>query len=133
MSVITDKARKASFSAMNKCSSIGKVSVKTGLHIFDSFVKPVLTYGSEIWSLGKEIDEIETVQLRFLKMLLNVKESTANVAMYAETGRYPIYIQYRINVIKYVGRLIKMHDDNIVRKAYLELYKLHNLNLRKDI
>ena len=34
-------------------------------------------------------------------------------------------------MIKYVGRLIQLQDNSIAKKAYLELYKLHNLGFNK--
>ena len=70
---ICDKARKATFAALNKWKGLGKFSPKIGWKLFDTFVQPVIKYGSEIWNYGKEISEIERVQFKFLNMLLGVK------------------------------------------------------------
>ena len=34
---------------MNKCFERHKPKIKTLLHVFDHTVKPILTYGSEVW------------------------------------------------------------------------------------
>ena len=84
---IGDMARKASFGALRRCKSLGKVTPRIGLHLFDRIVLPVIEYACEIWGDGKEKKELESVQLKFIKMLLGVKTSTSTLAVYAETGR----------------------------------------------
>ena len=126
---VKDKSRKASFVALKKCSGIGKISTKIGIQLFNSYVQPVLEYGSEIWSKGKEFAVIESVQLGFLKMLLGVKGSTASCAIYAETGQFPTYIRYCIKTFKYYCRLLCMNNNPIVKKVFLELDKLDKLGL----
>ena len=66
------KAERAIFS-LNSKYKLNKYSVKIALHIFQSCMQLVLTYGSEIWSpyLNFDYDKwdicsIETVQLRFM-------------------------------------------------------------------
>ena len=91
-----EKALRACFAAVRKCSSLGRVTPKISLQLFDSFVSPVLEYGCEIWSKGKKIEEIEKIQLKFLKMILGVKRSTCTNAVYAEIGRFPVHIRYKV-------------------------------------
>ena len=97
--------------------------------MYDTFAKSVTEYGSEIWTLGREFQDIESVQLRFIKMLLGVKSSTTNVATYAETARYPMYINFQLKIVKFYIRLIQMCNDCIVKKVFLELLKLDHLGL----
>ena len=78
-----EKALKACFAAVKKCSSVGRVTPKISLQLFDSIVSPVLEYGCEIWSTGKQVDTIEWVQLSYFKMVLGVTNSTATMAIYA--------------------------------------------------
>ncbi len=65
-----EKALKACFVAIKKCSSIGRVTPKISLQLFDSFVLPVLEYGCEIWSNGAQVEKLERIQLKFLKLML---------------------------------------------------------------
>jgi hypothetical protein len=129
---VSDKARKASFAAMNKCKGMGKISPKIGLKMFDTFVLPVIEYGSEIWSCGREIIEIERVQLKFLKMLLGVKQSTASCAILAETGRYPLYIRSRLKVLKFYFRIVLLNNYSVVKNVFLQLQMLDRLGFVKN-
>ena len=129
---VKDKARKASFAAMKKCNGIGKITPKIGFQLFDSYVQPVIEYGSEIWSRGREYPDIESVQLGFIKMLMCVKNSTASCAVYGETGRYPTYIKFCIKLFKYYYRLLFMNSNIIANKLFLELCKLDKLGLTKN-
>jgi hypothetical protein len=120
----SDKALKACFVAVKKCSSLGKVTPKIGLQLFDSFVLPVLEYASEIWSSGGPKKELERVQLRFIKMILGVKSSTATGAVYAETGRTPISIRHKLKTVKYWMRLTRLNNAMIVKQVYHMLREL---------
>ena len=44
-----NKALKAFFSVKSKFNNFQEVPLKTCLKLFDSLLKPILTYGSEIW------------------------------------------------------------------------------------
>jgi hypothetical protein len=125
--ITSEKALKACFVATKKCSALGRVTPKISLQLFDSFVSPVLEYGCEVWSTGKQVVAIERIQLRYLKMLLGVKNSTTTMAVYAELGRMPVYIRFKIRIIKYWLRLCQLPDSMLVKKAYLMLKELDNL------
>ena len=45
-------------------------------------------YGSEIWGFYKS-DDIEKVQMRFLKQVLGVRKQTSNIAVYREFRKIP--------------------------------------------
>jgi exonuclease III len=122
-----DQALKACFSVLRKCSAVGKISPKIGLHMFDACVLPILNYACEIWGQGKEFVNIERIQLKFIKMLLGVKSSTATYAVYAETGRYPIYIKQIICTVKFYFRLQNLDNSMIVKKIFNMLKDLDAL------
>ena len=127
MSYISDKARKCSFSVARKCAAVGIPSPKISFQLYDTFTSSVLNYASEIWSTSKETPCIERVQLRFLKQLLGVKDSTCSVAIYGETGRFPVYVKQRCSLIKYWYRIVTKNDSTLVKKAYLMLRQLDSL------
>ena len=69
--------------------------------VFDTLVKPIVLFNSEIW--GINIDkELEQFHLSFMKRILGVKKLTNTCLIYAETGRYPLYICIYIRIVKYV-------------------------------
>ena len=82
-------------------------SIQTLVHIFDYTVKPVFTYGSEIWGAHKILSssnvksdfienlvlnsKTEQLHLKFLRYILGVGRKSATLAVLGETGRYPMY------------------------------------------
>ena len=93
--------------------------------MFDAQVKPIIMYGAEIWGLTS-YKPVENVHTFALKKLLNVSPRTPNDMVYAETGRYPLYICTYVACIKYWLRLTRMNASRLPRKAYNMLLLLHN-------
>ena len=77
-------ALKALFKLKKEMGCFFRSKVKVTLQLFDSLVKPILLYGSEIW--GIENDEpdsrnpIEAVHITFCKPLLGTSRSSTNNA-----------------------------------------------------
>ena len=91
--------------------------LSTMFQLFDAFVGSTLNYASEIWGFSKN-KEIERIHLKFCKLLLNVKSSTASMGIYGELGRYPLYINRYVRIIKFWCKIIS--SENIIVK---HLYK----------
>jgi hypothetical protein len=89
-----------------------KLDVKTKLLLFDRMVMPILTYCSEIWGIHNTTD-IEKVHLRFCKKILGVKNSTPNIAVLGELGRYPLSVICKERVLKYWLK-IRSHPNSIM-------------------
>ena len=123
-SYIAQKASRAYFCNFQKVTSIGQLTPRVYLHLFDSYVNPVLSYASELWCDTKEIHCVERIQLRFLKYLLCVKDSTCSFAVWGETGRYPIYIHHMFKLVKYWSRVVCLDQNTLVRKSYNKLKSL---------
>ena len=62
---------------------IMQLPVDMQIELFNKLVKPILLYGCEIWGFGN-IDVIECVQLKFIKYILKLKNSTPNYMVYGE-------------------------------------------------
>ena len=121
------KGLRALFGVMRKCKSVGRLSPKISMNLFDTFVLPVLEYGCEVWAKGMPIQAIEGVQLKFLKMTLGVKKSTATAAVYSETGRFPLYLRQKVRIVKYWIRLERLGDDSVVKVVFDMLKHLDSL------
>ena len=130
MDNVPKKAMKTIFAVMKKCKSIGKLTPKIAITLFDTYVLPILEYGCEIWSKGELHQSVEAVQLKFLKMMLGVKNNTATVAIYAETGRFPLYLRQKVRIVKYWIRLERLKDNTIVKTVFNMLKKLDNLGYK---
>ena len=98
------KSMKAYFKLQN-CLSSTNPSIDTFLHLYDHTIKPILTYGSEIWgmfsvdsfSCRKKNDyrfekffstsHTEQSHVNILKYILGVNRKTTNIAVMSELGR----------------------------------------------
>ena len=85
--------------------------------MFDSYILPILEYNSMLWCMGKQHNDMEKVQIRYLKSLLGVRKQTPTLAVYAETGRFPLVVRQKINMIKYWGRLMSLPSYDILNKC----------------
>jgi hypothetical protein len=89
---------------------------KTYCQLFDAFVGSILNYSCEVWGFTKS-KQLETLHLKFCKRLLGVKQSTCNMGVYGELGRYPLYITRHCRIIKYWCKLVNT-ENVIMRKIY---------------
>ena len=69
------------------------------LESYDSTVLPIMLYGCEIWG-NSNTDVLDSLYLKYLKMILGVQGKTCNNMVFGELGRFPLetYIKksYRI-------------------------------------
>ena len=86
-----------------------------------------MEYGSEIWCSGKNISDLETVHLGFLKYTLGVKRSTSSLAIYGETGRFPLVLRQQDNAVKLWFRLKFSKAQKPINHVFSELENLHSL------
>ena len=90
--------------------------------LFDTMLKPILTYGCEIYG-SSNYTCIETFHKKFMKETLNVKKSTNTAMIYAETGRYPLTIHINKCMIKYWLKVINSEDCKLIKVVYTEMLK----------
>ena len=87
------------------------------LDFFNKLIKPVLLYGCEIWALGN-LDIIERVQLKFLKLILNIKKSTASYMIYGELGIYPLEIDIKARMTSFWSKLLDFDSSKLSVMIY---------------
>ena len=74
---LCDQARKALFGLKQHLKTIGTLPPKTMFYLFNTAIKPILTYGSDVWGIHKVgRDLIDKMFLKFVKCTLCVKQST---------------------------------------------------------
>jgi len=114
---LAGKALKALNILFIKCKEFD-LKPKTICQLFDAFVGSILNYACEVWGNTKS-KEIERIHLKFCKRLLTVKQNTCNAAVYGELGRYPLYINRFIRIVKYWLK-ISNSDNIIIKSVYLQ-------------
>ena len=124
---LATQAQKALFALSGRMKpSLGHISPSLAIKMFDSYVLPVLEYNSMFWSRTTEIPKIEKVQVGYLKHILNVRRQTPTLAVYAETGRFPLLLRQQMNTVNYWAKLKKLPNYDILNKCLQILEKLHN-------
>ena len=102
-----------------------KSNILTHLKLFETGVKPILIYCSEIWSLNivKSNVDLESkylpvkVQIKFAKALLGVNKQAVKLAVLGELGMYPISIHAFKLAIEFWLHILKS-EDTLLYKAY---------------
>ena len=94
------QARKSIISMLKLQSSVGYFEYPELFKLFDTMIKPILLYGSDIW--GFEIsDTIENVQDNIYKKVFEFTQNTFHEIARGECGRYPLYVDYYCRCIRY--------------------------------
>lgn len=130
--VLSNKARKTLGHIRSLISNCTNIPLSLLDKLFDSLVKPVLLYGSEIWgpellSYKSEFDtsDIEQTHLKFCKQILNIPSYTANMKVRAELGRYPLSVDIKKQIASYYLRL-KYNITNSTLKVAFQYSVCHS-------
>ena len=84
------QARKAIFCVKRKIQTIGALPPHVMFYIFETMIRPITTYGSDVWGCKvKNISCIDKELLEFSKRILRVKTTTCNTIVYGECGHLP--------------------------------------------
>ena len=124
---LAENAGKSVYGLFGYATTLGRLPVRTSLTLFDSLVKPILEYGSEIWGTSGSLDCLEKVQLHFIKTVLGVKLNTSSLMCYSECGRFPMQLSIFCKIIKYLVNLNLKNENTIVSKAYKHLCYLDSI------
>ena len=108
---LAQPANKALFSLIRKSRNLN-LSIDLQIELFNKTVKPILLYGCEVWGYGN-FDDLERVQLKFLKYALNMKKSTPTFMIYGELGVTPISIDIKNRVISFWSRLLTVTENKL--------------------
>ena len=124
---LKDQGRRAMFSLLQKSRHL-ELDISVQIELFNSLVRPILTYGCEIWGYAC-IEIIESLQLEFLKYILHVKKSTPNCFVYGESGQYPLYIHVYSRMIKFWHKLTICSEDKISSLFLKTIHECYDFNI----
>ena len=117
------QAKKAISSILRYQKHFGYFQPVDAFKLFDTMVKPIACYGSEIWGY-KFSEKTEKVQTKFCKYYTGLKQNTNDTFALGECGRFPMAIFYMTQVIKYWLKLTQMPHNRYPRQCYLMLKSL---------
>ena len=97
---------------------------KIRMLMFNSIVKGILMYGSEIWG-WKERKIVESVQLKYLKWILGVSKTTPNYIVLEETKTYKIRIDTGYRAFHYEEKIVKNSEKQLLSACWKEMLWRH--------
>ena len=123
-----DKANKALFCMNRKLRPLSPLPPGCMFKLFEVCIKPILTYGSDIWGANKSgRDMTDKLFMWFARNVLRVKATTSNIITLGECGIMPPSITCEINCILYCLRVKDLPANSIVHLAFKEQKRLDNL------
>ncbi len=135
VNTLHSKAMKGMFSLWSSLYTGITVKPYLPLHIFDSTVRPILTYGSEVWAgdfmrllskpAGFDKVSFEQVQNRFCKYILGLPKRASNFAAKAELGRAPLFTFMCSLALKYCAKLVETDTSRILWSAFQSELNIH--------
>ena len=128
---LCNKARGSIFSMLKKLKNSRTVSPKLLIYLFDSLVRPILTYGSAIWGTRQQGREVmDKIHLWFLRTILGIKQTSWNSITLGECGSYPPSVTIKANAIIYLKRIETLPSELLLKKSLIEMKKLHELGFQ---
>ena len=108
-------------------TTLGKLTPKIAFKVFDCQILPILEYGCEVLYTGRDIQQFEVIHLKYIKHALGLRTQTPTLAVYGDTGRFPLLVRQQIVILKYWNRLLSLSADNPIKHAYVMLMELDAL------
>ena len=126
---LKQKGHKAMFSLSQSLYTGITFNPDLPLKIFDHTIRPILTYGSEVWCFQyinalfktKVIDKLpfEQTNNRFCKYVMGLPRQATNLGIKAELGRKPILAFICSQALRYWIRLINLEESRLLKLAYM--------------
>ena len=66
------------------------------------------------------------MQLAYLKSHLSVRKQTTTVAVYAETGQFPLLIRQKLSAVRYCFRILQLPMSNMLYERLQTIMELSN-------
>ena len=104
------------FSLLRKSRALN-LPITMQIDLFNKMIKPVLLYRCEIWVVGN-LELIGRVQLRFIKIILNLKKSTPSYMIYKELGIYPLEVDIKTRIISFWSKLLDFDSNKLSSMIY---------------
>jgi len=113
----------AAYNKLNHIFKNKKLTLKTKLRAFNTYVVSIFLYNSELWTLTKKLEEkIDCFQRSLLRRLLDIKwpKKITNVELYEQTQEKPWSIKIKKRRLLWFGHLLRLPEDTPARQALAE-------------
>ena len=117
---LRSRALKAYWSLKGKLGNFFSTHVVETMHLFDTLVRPILTYSSDFWGCLKlpNNNPVENVHTMFCKHVLGVNKQTTNYGICLELGRTPLMIFAKKAAVKNWERIRRGAANSYLLLSY---------------
>ena len=111
------------------------ISTTQSLNLVQAFIQPIALYNSENWAILSEhkinsinnhtnsllsyiiASEPDKIGKKFLKYILGLNKSTTTLAVLGECGKFPLFLEGLITLLKFWHRISNINPNTLVKKA----------------
>ena len=122
-------ARLAMHNCRTRCAEMGIEAAPVQLRLFGTMVDSVLSHGAEVWGVqlaakaaccqrGSAGSAAEKLQLSYLRHLLEVRQSTPNAVLLAETGERPLWQRWLRRAAKLWNKTLEERPGSLLQQAF---------------
>ena len=126
---------RALFAVRRRAWELGAASVQHQMQLFDIFVKPVLSYGCEVWGvdlLDQPDSAPERVHRWLCRRLLGLPQGASSAVALAELGRWPLHVHWVQQLARFWNRMIKAQESERGSQRLVSLAFQDNLSLMQE-
>ena len=118
---LKSRALKAYYSLKHKLGNFFCTNIVETMSLFDTLIKPILTYSSDFWCCLKlpKNNPIENVHTMFCKHILGVNKPTTNYGVWLELGKVPLIIFAQKSAVKNWERIYKGFANHYLKLSYI--------------
>ena len=111
-------------------ASLGVHTLSIFLLLHNSIFIPSTLFNSEAWSnlTEKNISALTTIQMRYLKKMMGVRQATTNSFIYLELGVLPMRYEIHKRQISFLHHIVNLRDDDPVKIVWRTQTKLPEYN-----
>ena len=106
--------------ALNSKIEIFRYPIILILKLFDTLIKPILLYGTEVWGpytdfnyTNWDASKIEMTHTQFLKRALGCNFQTSNIMTRGEVGVRPLLIDVKVRIMNYIKSIKERRQSTV--------------------
>ena len=120
----TAKATRCLVSCFAECFAVTKgcKAIRSLLLLYKTVYIPTVIFNSESWDnlSNQDLAQLQVIQLRFLKRILQVPKSTPNCLVFMELGVVPIKYEIKSRQLNFLHQILTLERDDPVRRCFGE-------------
>ena len=116
-------SKKALGAWFHRCrSELGDVGVGVFMKLMSSLVESTMLYGAEIWGCNRDLEKIEQVQMRALRLFFGTGTLHLKVSILTEMGYLPVKWLVRMWCVMSWSKVLtnRTYDGRLLRRIVVE-------------